>query len=121
MDWVTTQGTQFARQGQPFYLKGTNCYYLPYRTAAMREGVLDAVRAMSMNVVRTWAFQTTLEALEATLDAARERGIYVIFTLANNWKDFGGVPEYLAKFGLSEHDEFFTNETVAQAYRDWIT
>lgn len=123
MDWVTTQGTRFAKGGQTFYLKGTNCYYLPYRSAAMRDGVLDSVRDMQMNVVRTWAFQTTLDALQAVADAARARNVYLIFTLANNWKDFGGVPAYLAAAGLTDadHDEFFTNETIKKAYRDWIT
>ena len=121
MYFTRVQGTGFVRgEGQPLYLSGTNCYYLPFRPA-LRNGVLDAAQAMGLNVIRTMGFHTTLEQIEELVAAARQHEIQLILTLTNNWKDYGGIPEYVANAGLTKHDDFFTEERIKQAYRAYVT
>lgn len=99
---------------------GVNCYYLLTRAAdpgcrPMVEATLDAVAAaQGLTVVRCWAFadgaatwnalqprpgeldERVLRALDWLLDAAGRRGLQLQLTLTNFWKDFGGMPQYVA-------------------------
>lgn len=63
---------------------------------------------------------TGLEHLDYVLDAARKRGIKVIVVLTNNWKDFGGMDQYLVWYGRNEHQQFYSDPTIVHAYKDWI-
>jgi len=63
---------------------------------------------------------TGLEHLDYVLDAARKRDIKVIVVLTNNWKDFGGMDQYLVWYGRTEHQQFYTDPTIVHAYKDWI-
>ena len=60
-----------------------------------------------------------LERLDYAVNAARERGLKLIVPLVNNWKDFGGIDQYLAWFRLRNHSEFFTDTNAKQAYKNW--
>lgn len=61
-----------------------------------------------------------LERLDFVLHEARERGLKLILALTNNWRDFGGMDQYLVYFGLEKHHEFFTDARVKSAYKDWV-
>ncbi len=61
-----------------------------------------------------------LERLDQAIALAEEFGIRLILTLANNWPDFGGVPQYLRWFGLKEHRRFFSDPRVRRAYREYV-
>ena len=60
-----------------------------------------------------------LQKLDYLLAEAAERGIKVIMTLTNNWRDFGGMDQYVTWYGGQFHDQFYTDARVKQAYKDW--
>ncbi len=64
---------------------------------------------------------TGLEMVNYALHAARESGIKVILVLTNNWKDFGGMDQYLTWYGLTKHYQFYTDDRVRTAFKDWAT
>jgi hypothetical protein len=61
-----------------------------------------------------------LERLDYVIAKAHDLGLTVAISLVNNWGDFGGMDQYLAWFGKTYHDEFYTDATIAQAYKDWV-
>jgi len=64
---------------------------------------------------------TGLERLDWVLHEARARGLLVTLVFTNNWRDFGGMDQYLRWYGLSQHHQFYTDERVRQAFKDWMT
>ncbi len=62
-----------------------------------------------------------LEKLDYLLYKARQNDIRIVMVLTNNWRDFGGMDQYLAWYGLTKHHEFYTDERVKQAYKDYVT
>jgi mannan endo-1,4-beta-mannosidase len=61
-----------------------------------------------------------IEHLDYVLDKARQNDVKVIVVLTNNWKDFGGMDQYVTWYGLKEHHQFYTNPSIAGAFKDWI-
>jgi mannan endo-1,4-beta-mannosidase len=51
--FVTTRGTQFVLNGQPFYVTGVNNHYVGWGSKLEVDRVLDAAVAMGANVIRT--------------------------------------------------------------------
>jgi mannan endo-1,4-beta-mannosidase len=89
--------------------------------------VLDLAASLQLNVIRLWAFWESgpenavfFDRLDRAIAGAAERDIRVILTLANNWKDFGGIPEYLKRFNLSGHDDFYRDGRCRAAYWMWV-
>ena len=62
---------------------------------------------------------TGLGMVDYALHAARGAGIKVILVLTNNWHDFGGMDQYLTWYGLTQHAQFYTDERVRTAYKNW--
>jgi mannan endo-1,4-beta-mannosidase len=60
-----------------------------------------------------------LSRLDYAIAKAGELGLKIIVVLTNNWRDFGGMDQYLTWYGKSAHHEFYTAPEVKQAYRDW--
>ncbi|MBN2195077.1 MAG: cellulase family glycosylhydrolase [Polyangiaceae bacterium] len=60
------------------------------------------------------------ERLDYVLHRARTTGVRMIMVLTNNWKDFGGMDQYLIWYGLKSHYQFFTDERVKKAYKDYV-
>ncbi|HEY6079354.1 MAG TPA: cellulase family glycosylhydrolase [Polyangiaceae bacterium] len=60
-----------------------------------------------------------LQRLDHVLQAAAEHDIKLIIVLTNNWREFGGMDQYLVWYGKQQHHEFFTAPELRQAYRDW--
>jgi mannan endo-1,4-beta-mannosidase len=144
--FVTRDGSSLSLCGQPFQVLGTNVYYLQsysvYEKGNLRtvaDGLDDAVR-MSLPVVRTWAFngaaggdtavietaagkysETGLLGLDTTIAEAKKRGIRLILTLTNYWKDFGGLPQYATWAGASSADDFYTNTTMQGYFKAYAT
>ena len=56
MAFVQARSTQFTLSDQPFYVAGTNNYYLPYKSNLMVNAVLDAAQGLGLKVIRTWGF-----------------------------------------------------------------
>lgn len=62
-----------------------------------------------------------LQRLDYVLAAARARGLRLILPMTNNWRDFGGMDQFTTWYGLANHDDFYTDARVRQAYKDWIS
>lgn len=62
-----------------------------------------------------------LQRLDYVLHAARERGIKVVLVLTNNWKDFGGMDQYLAWYQIPYHHLFYSDARVRGAFKDYIS
>lgn len=60
-----------------------------------------------------------LERLDFVVHEARVRGLKLILVLTNNWRDFGGMDQYLSYYGLNQHHAFYTDERVRAAYKNW--
>lgn len=61
-----------------------------------------------------------LERLDYVVHAAGRRGLKLVLPLVNNWKDFGGIDQYLDWYGLQHHDNFYTSPDTRQAYKNWV-
>lgn len=51
---------------------------------------------------------------------AAQHNVKLIMVLVNNWRDFGGMDQYLTWFGRDKHHEFYTAPEVKQAYKNWV-
>lgn len=61
-----------------------------------------------------------LQRLDYVLHRARQSGRRVLLVLTNNWRDFGGMDQYLEWYELDEHHRFFTDPRIRKAYKDWV-
>ena len=64
-----------------------------------------------------------LQHLDYALSECGKRGLKVVVSLTNNWLYVGGVPQYLAWFGMNDstdHKLFFTDPRCKTAYKNWI-
>ena len=144
--FVRRDGAKLRLGEEEFRIVGANTYYLGYVDESVVNAVLDIASDANMNVLRLWAFcehqpghsvyyqtwdparqgtvinegDTGLVRLDRAIALAAARGMRVILALANNWKDFGGVPEYLRWFGLSRHDDFYRDGRCRAAYWLWV-
>jgi endo-1,4-beta-mannosidase len=57
--------------------------------------------------------------LDYTLTRAAEAGIKVVLVLTNNWKELGGMDQYLKWFNLQYHHQFYTDSRARQAYKNY--
>jgi mannan endo-1,4-beta-mannosidase len=62
-----------------------------------------------------------LQKLDYVLKAARDAGIKLVIPLTNNWRDFGGMDQYVRWAGGQFHDDFYTDEVIKGWYKDWIS
>jgi mannan endo-1,4-beta-mannosidase len=57
--------------------------------------------------------------LDYVLSKAAENDIKLVLVLTNNWKEFGGMNQYLKWFNLSYHHQFYTDDRARQAYKSY--
>lgn len=57
--------------------------------------------------------------LDYVMSKAAENDIKMILTLTNNWKEFGGMDQYLKWFNLKYHHEFYTDPRAREAYKNY--
>ncbi len=70
--------------------------------------------------------QINLQALDQVIAVAQQNGVRLLLSLVNNWEDYGGKAQYVAwacRAGqdVSLADDFFTNPTCRQYYKDHVT
>jgi mannan endo-1,4-beta-mannosidase len=161
--FVYANGTEFYLNGHPFYFTGANNYYLRYadidcvaydRNGGCSKEVLDDAQQMNFSVIRTWGFtdgpyywgsmqpslksydEANFRKLDFIIKEASERGLKVIIPFVNNWKEYGGMCQYVQWCGVPNasmcnpdansgpsavaHDSFYTNNCTKQAYKDYI-
>lgn len=59
--------------------------------------------------------------LDYVLYAAGQAGIKLVIPLTNNWRDFGGMDQYVRWRGGQFHDDFYTDPVIRNWYKDWIS
>jgi mannan endo-1,4-beta-mannosidase len=137
--FVGRQGEDFTLGNGVFYFAGTNNYYLHYQSEFMIDNVLNDVVAMGLPVLRTWGFldgtpsngfvmqsspgvypEDGYARFDYTVWRAGQLGIKLVVPLVNNWDDFGGMDQYVAWFGASAHDDFYTDPQIVAAYKAYV-
>ena len=142
--FVKQEGGQFTLNEQPFRFGGTNNYYMHYKSNAAIDDVLNDAADMGLKVIRIWGFmdgidtsgftiqpemgkyvptdkaKNALERLDYTVSQAKKKGIRIVLVMTNNWNNFGGMPKYVEWAGGTEHDDFYKNPRLRQAYKDYV-
>ncbi|MFJ5963350.1 cellulase family glycosylhydrolase [Bacillus sp. NPDC093026] len=137
--FVQTSGTQFVLNNQPFYFAGTNNYYFHYKSKKMVDAVFDDMKAMNLKVIRIWGFhdgtpqensvlqsspgvyeESGFRKLDYAIHKAGQEGIKLVIPLVNNWDDFGGMNQYVKWFQAGTHDNFYTDDQIKQAYKNYV-
>ncbi len=57
--------------------------------------------------------------LDYVLSKAAEYDVKLVLVLTNNWKELGGMDQYLKWFNLRYHHEFYTDARARQAYKNY--
>ncbi|XAR55690.1 Mannan endo-1,4-beta-mannosidase [Bertholletia excelsa] len=129
-----------------FLFTGFNSFWLmnvaadPTRKHKVSEVFREAATA-GLTVCRTWAFsdggpaalqispgvydQHMFQALDFVISEADKYKIRLILSLSNNYKDFGGRPQYAnwareAGFAVSSDDDFYTDEIIKGYYKSHV-
>ena len=128
--FVTTTGTNFIKDGNPYKFAGTNAYYLvQYEkiNSTVVDDALDAFETAGIEVIRMWGFyngaprdsngndptlqpnrgewnETDLRHLDSVMAKCADRGITIVFSLLNYWQQLGGVVVYNEWNGESNPD-----------------
>ncbi|KIH88810.1 endo-1,4-beta-mannosidase [Sporothrix brasiliensis 5110] len=143
----TTKGLRFSVDGDTKYLSGSNSYWIGFLSNTFDvDLVLDHVSSSGLKVLRIWGFNdvTTkpsdgtvyfqylsssgsqintgangLQRLDYVVEAAAQRGVYLIVNFVNNWGDYGGIPAYTSVFGGTAQ-EWYDNAAAQAQYRAYI-
>ncbi|KAG6786966.1 hypothetical protein POTOM_008587 [Populus tomentosa] len=145
--FAKTNGTHFVVNNKALYLNGFNAFWMMYMSSdpSTRSKVTSAFQQASeygMNIARTWAFsdggndkplqispgiynEDMFKGLDFVVSEARKYGIYLILSLVNNFKDYGGRSQYVEwarerDQQLSDDDEFYTNSVVKEYYKNHV-
>ena len=146
--FVQVQGRRFLVEGRPFYFVGTNLNVMHgKKTRRLAAQTIAAAAADGLSVGRVWALGEGLASaseslgrdylfrrgpdgwheeaflqLDRVVAEAGVRGLRLVITLSNHWKDYGGIPMYLRWAGHVDSrsygytDRFFTDAKV----RGWF-
>lgn len=112
----------------------------------MADELMERCSSMELNVVRIWAFgeenggefgshgdwrmrtapgvyrEEALIGLDYVLHSARELDIRLVLTLVNNWDAYGGMNWYVTNSPTAvSHDDFYTDTTCRQWYKDHVS
>ncbi|XP_051123576.1 mannan endo-1,4-beta-mannosidase 1-like [Andrographis paniculata] len=148
--FVRRRGSQFELHGSPFLFNGFNAYWMMHLASsdpAQRHKVSEVFReasAAGLTVCRTWAFndggadapalqispgtydQRVFEGLDFVVSEASRYGLRLILAFVNNYKDFGGRPQYAqwardagARDATSD-DAFYTHPLIRRYYKDHV-
>jgi mannan endo-1,4-beta-mannosidase len=59
--------------------------------------------------------------LDYVLSKAAQYGLKVVLVLTNNWKELGGMDQYLKWFNLQHHHQFYTDAQAREAYKNYVS
>lgn len=150
--YIKAVDNKFFLDGKQFTFFGFNAYYLQSIGADTSklhiiDDVFQTAKETGVKVIRTIGFfeadtnvnsaviryapdkynESGLRLLDYVISKAKEYQIYLILSLANNHKDYGGVPQYL-KWGDKysqysknlNHNDFFVNDTMKIWYKEYL-
>ncbi|KAJ7540760.1 hypothetical protein O6H91_10G029500 [Diphasiastrum complanatum] len=144
--FVQIRGTQFFVDGHPLYVNGFNAYWMMYFAAdaqsrAQVSALMDQASKLGLNVGRTWAFndgsyralqispgvfsEQVFQGLDFVIAEAKNQGVRLLLSFANNYANFGGKPQYVqwgrnAGLHLENEDAFFSDSTVKGYYKTFV-
>jgi mannan endo-1,4-beta-mannosidase len=143
-NFITVKGTSFYDGDKPFRFVGTNNYYLHYTPGSV-EYIFSEAEKMGFTVLRTWAFgesskpvpddweklryfqtapgqyvESNLKLLDQVVASAGKHHIRLVLSLAGNWNDFGGAPQWAKWYGSSQKNDFFDNPAIEKGFQDWM-
>jgi mannan endo-1,4-beta-mannosidase len=147
--FVTAVNDQLTLNGSLFRFGGANCYVLMFSPHSTVDQLLGTAASNHFNVVRMWSFDdidvpssnnsfylqywngsapayndsatTGLANVDYAIYRAGQLGIKLIIPFVNNWPDYGGMDQYVNWLGEKYHDEFYTDPTIRQWYKNWIS
>lgn len=139
--FVSRQGSQFELNGKTYYFSHANQYYLFYKSQTMVDEVFSDASGLGLNVMRTWAssegvwnngfcFQpspgvydeNTFRKLDYVIYKANQQGIRLILPFVDNWNSFGGIDKYVEwSPTANSHDDFYTDATCKQWYKNYVS
>ena len=147
-EFVRVRQGKFSVGGAPLRFGGTNTYYLHQLSHYAIDNALDDAAAMSLGVVRAWAFadgsgngytalqpspyvydDAAFDSLDYAICKAGQLGIRLVLALVNNWPDYGGMAQYVTWFlGLPDdsygaavnHDMFYSTQSIQDCYRAYV-
>lgn len=61
-----------------------------------------------------------LQRLDYVVAKAKAEGVRLVIPFTNNWRDFGGMDQYVRWRGGQYHDQFYTDPLIRQWYKNWI-
>nr|XP_043616276.1 mannan endo-1,4-beta-mannosidase 5-like [Erigeron canadensis] len=144
--FIQTKGANFVYNGSPFLFNGFNAYWMmnvatdPSERLKVSQVLQDAANA-GLSVCRTWAFadggdkalqispgaydERVFQALDFVVAEAGKYGVRLILSFVNNYKDFGGRPQYVewarsSGLQIRDDDEFYTNPVVKGYYKNHV-
>ncbi|XP_059295541.1 mannan endo-1,4-beta-mannosidase 5-like [Lycium ferocissimum] len=144
--FLRTNGAHFVVKGSPFLFNGFNSYWLMRVAADPSERykvseVFQEASAASLSVCRTWAFsdggdtalqlspgvydERVFQGLDFVISEGRKYGIRLILSFVNNYKDFGGRPQYAqwarnAGVQIKSEDDFYTHPVLKDYYKNHV-
>lgn len=151
-EFVEVDGDKFVMGCKEFIFAGWNQWEImelasdapePFRYTPKcgREHIVDVMNdavKSGLKVMRAWAHTITkghetqrepgeydekiLEGMDFIMDEAGKRGIKIIWVLADNWYEIGGIDSYVkwAEGEDATHEDFFTSPDAIQLYKDNI-
>ncbi|ETO69905.1 hypothetical protein F444_13584 [Phytophthora nicotianae P1976] len=148
--YVTTSGTNFELDGKPFYVFGTNAYWASEITWSKKDlaTIFSTMAKNDLTVCRTWGFadlnqtgtapynvvyqlwengkptvntgDNGLGYFDLVVAAAKAAGVKLVVPFVNNWSDYGGIDVYVQQLGGKYHDDFYTDEKIKAAYKNFV-
>ncbi|KAK1433409.1 hypothetical protein QVD17_10319 [Tagetes erecta] len=146
-NFVQIKEANFVINGSPFLFNGFNAYWMmnvatdPEERCKVTQVLQDAANA-GLSVCRTWAFadgaddkalqispgvydERVFQGLDFVVAEARKYGIRLILSFVNNYKDFGGRPQYVewarsSGVQVQNDDDFYTNPIVKGYYKNHV-
>lgn len=65
--------------------------------------------------------ESGLAALDHTVAEAKSRGMKVSLVLVSNWRDSGGMDQYVQWANLSHHDDFYTDAGIKSTFKGFVS
>ncbi|KAL5129651.1 Mannan endo-1,4-beta-mannosidase 5 [Glycine soja] len=144
--FVQTKDTELVLNGSPFLFNGFNSYWMMNVAADPNQrykvsNVFREASAIGLTVCRTWAFsdggnqslqispglynEAMFQALDFVVAEAKKYRVRLIFSLVNNYNDFGGRPQYVqwansSGVPVANDDDFYTNPVVKGYYKNHV-
>ncbi|XP_042396445.1 mannan endo-1,4-beta-mannosidase 5-like [Zingiber officinale] len=146
--FIERYGRTFWTEGSEFLFNGFNAYWLmgdaasPYSNGSKVTALFEEAAAAGLTVCRTWAFydgysndslqvtpgvyhEQVFKGLDFVIAEARKKGIRLILSLVNNYKDYGGRPQYVdwarrAGLAVPSDDDFYTHDVIKGYFKEHI-